>query len=291
MKQRFKDINFKPAALDIITKANTIIAKYVAAGYTMTLRQLYYQFVTRNWITNEEKSYKRLASIISDGRLAGLIDWDAIEDRGRQPAIPLEFRDLRHRVDSALANYRRDRWAEQPYYVELWVEKQALAGVLQPIAHRHHITLMVNKGYSSQSAMKDAADRFKVGMDRTTEGGLLLYLGDHDPSGEDMVRDIRDRFYMFRATGVEVRKVALTMAQIREYDPPPNPAKVSDPRAAKYIEEHGDESWEVDALPPEVLNRLLDDAIEEVVDRDRLDAVLEREETDKKLLRTAVESL
>src|SRR3972149_3262917 len=186
MKQTFKEINIRTDALAKILQANQIIATYQAQGYRLTLRQLYYQFVSKNWITNEEKSYKKLAEIISNGRLAGLLDWDAIEDRGRQPAIPLQFRDLEHRVESALANYRLPRWADQDYYTELWVEKQALAGVLEPLAHEFHVPLMVNKGYSSQRAMYDAAQRFREGMGTT---------GDRD----DDVRQTEDPWYMLES--------------------------------------------------------------------------------------------
>lgn len=283
MKTAFKEYAFKEDALDKIVKANEIIALYTAQGYRLTLRQLYYQFVTRNWITNEERSYKKLAEIVSNGRLAGMIDWEAIEDRGRQPAIPLQFNSLKHRVDSALANYRLPRWEGQSHYVELWVEKQALAGVLEPMAREFHITLMVNKGYSSQSAMYESAQRF-IEQDRS---GLLLYLGDHDPSGEDMVRDIADRMRMFECD-LEVIKVALTMKQIRQYRPPPNPAKITDPRAKAYIAEHGDESWEVDALDIPVLHATIRRAIEEVINTDLMDEVIAREESDKKELLKAV---
>jgi len=310
MKQTFKEINIRTDALAKIAQANQIIATYQAQGYRLTLRQLYYQFVSKNWITNEEKSYKKLAEIISNGRLAGLLDWDAIEDRGRQPAIPLQFRDLEHRVESALANYRLPRWADQDYYTELWVEKQALAGVLEPLAHEFHVTLMVNKGYSSQSAMYDAAQRFREGMGTTgdrdddvrqTEDpwymleserrGALFYLGDHDPSGEDMVRDIADRLAMFGVHDLQVTKIALTMAQIKQHNPPPNPAKITDPRAAKYIARHGNSSWEVDALPPNILVALIRSAFKSVIDQSKMDAVIAREKKDKERLTKTVSAL
>src|SRR5574337_529305 len=251
-RKRFKGVRFKPESLARIELCNSIIDEYLGQGLRLTLRQLYYQLVTRNAITNEEKSYKNLGSLVSDARLAGMMDWDAIEDRVRVPRRPLEFRDLNHRIDSALANYRLPRWEGQKYYVELWVEKDALAGVLAPIASDFHVTMMVNRGYSSTSALKESADRFldaclpglddcedcygtgicTACADAVEESGddedpacdvcdsarecptcdgaggnresleyvrhpVLLYLGDHDPSGEDMVRDVEDRLTMF----------------------------------------------------------------------------------------------
>ena len=201
-------------------------------------------------------------------------------------------------------------------WTEARVEKQALAGVLAPIARRHHVTLMTNKGYSSASAMKASAARMiaacghdiqllcvdckAFGDDR--EGGkcngcgrrtkvvavdvseartrtpILLYLGDHDPSGEDMVRDIRTRLIEFGVVDVDVRKVALTMTQIRRHRPPPNPAKMTDSRAEAYVAAHGNQSWELDALPPQELNALVEAAIVGTYDRDLMNAIISEEQ-------------
>ena len=288
MKKRFKDVDFKPVTLDMIQKANEIITVYTKAGLRLTARQLYYQFVTRNWLVNEEKSYKRLTSIVSDGRLAGLVDWSAIEDRGRQPEAAAEFADLGELIEAALRSWRLPRWEGQENYVELWVEKQALAGVLWPLAEEFHVTMMVNKGYSSQSAMFESARRFLRHRDRQP---ILLYLGDHDPSGEDMVRDIRERLQMFGVEGIDVRKVALTMDQIQEYKPPPNPAKTTDSRFINYQALHGDESWEVDALPPDALEALIREAFADLHDPEMMAKVVEREDADRERLRETVREL
>lgn len=269
-----------------ISAANAIIADYQSQGYRLTLRQLYYQFVSKNLLPNTERSYKNLGNAISDARLAGLIDWNAIEDRVRVPRINSEFDDIEDLVSVAIRAYRLPRWKGQGYYVELWVEKDALAGVLAPLAAEYHVTMMVNRGYSSQSAMHEAAMRFK-----SKDGdGVLLYLGDHDPSGEDMVRDIDDRLTMFGAE-VVVTKLALTRDQIDEYDPPPNPAKMSDSRAASYVARHGDSSWEVDALPPQVLDTIIRKGIEEHLDQTMMEKVKEEEAKDKAALMRAVKKL
>lgn len=144
---------------------------------------------------------------------------------------------------------------------------------------------MVNRGYSSQSAMYESANRFI----NSHKYPILFYLGDHDPNGEDMVRDIRDRLTMFGVEDIDVRKIALTMRQIREYNPPPNPAKISDPRASAYISRFGNSSWEVDALPPNVLNDIIRREFNAIIDTDRLDSILEQEEADKARLRSLVE--
>jgi hypothetical protein len=288
MKEAFQEHAFKRASRELIAQCNEIIADYQAQDLRLTLRQLYYQLVTRNLLENKERSYKNLSSVVSDARLAGLMDWAAIEDRTRQPRTPSEFESVAELVEVALASYRLPRWEGQSRYVELWVEKDALAGVLTPLASEFHVTLMVNRGYSSQSAMYESAGRF-IDNERD-EPGRLLYLGDLDPSGEDMVRDIDARLTTFGAS-VEVVKLALTRAQVDEYNPPPNPAKLTDPRAKDYIARLGNHSWEVDALPPEVLAALIRDAFTELLDLGRLEAVKQREAADKQILQDAVRGL
>jgi hypothetical protein len=282
MRESFKTVNFRADRLLMVEQCDQIITQYQAQGLRLTLRQLYYQLVTHNIIKNEERSYKTLGNLVSEARLGGLLDWDAIEDRVRVPKMSSEFTDLKELVRAALYSYRLPRWNGQEYYVELWVEKDAISGVLSPMAREYHITLMVNRGYSSQSAMYESSQRF-MGKEQKGKKSILLYLGDHDPSGEDMVRDIQDRLTMFGST-VQVHKIALTMEQINEYNPPPNPAKLTDTRATAYIEKYGDSSWEVDALPPDALHQIVRDSIYEYVDMELMDTVKAKEESDKKRL-------
>lgn len=290
MKKCFVSKKFKSSSLLVIDQANEIIEEYKAQGLRMSLRQLYYQFVSKNLIANSDKSYDRLASIISDARLAGLVDWSAIEDRGRVPVVPAEWENVASIMESAISSYRKQRWRTQSKVVELWVEKQALAGVLEPLASEFHVVLSVNKGYSSSSAMYEAAGRISrasTHYSARAKQAYVLYLGDHDPSGEDMVRDIDDRLNLFRDPGVPsiiVEKLALTRSQIDEYEPPPNPAKSSDSRFKKYEERHGDESWEVDALPPNVLQQIIRDRITKLIDWSAMNAVIEEEKADKKAM-------
>jgi len=287
--KQFRANTINDKRLAMIEKANEILGEY---DTKLTVRQLYYQFVSRDLIPNTPRSYQNMTVLVTDARYAGLIDWDALEDRGREVSAPLQFNNLRERVDLALNNYRLPRWEDQPVYAELWVEKQALAGVLKPLADRFHAPLMVNKGYSSASAMYESAERINEatgsGYDKES---IIFYLGDHDPSGEDMVRDIQARLEEFGVENLEVRKLALTMAQIRQFNPPPNPAKLTDSRAKAYIEKFGNESWEVDALPPRELTRIITRAFESVIDRTKMDAVIARENSDKERLRELVKSI
>jgi len=290
MKKKFRQVNFREDSLGKIHQMVSIVEEYQGQGLRLTARQLYYQFVSRDLIPNVPSEYKKLTALLTDARYAGLVDWNAIEDRGRVPDVTSDWPCISSLVDSALFAYRLPRWSNQPSYAELWVEKQALAGVLLPLAREFHVPLMVNKGYSSASAMFESADRIA----RATGGQVsslhakpvtIFYLGDHDPSGEDMVRDIETRLVEFGCGTLFVDKIALTMDQVKEYNPPPNPAKISDPRAKAYIEKFGDSSWEVDALPPDVLAQLIRSAFEGIIDGAALDEIKQKEEDDKQWLK------
>lgn len=298
MKEQFIDQRFHGSSQLLIDRADAIISEYQDKGQRLSLRQLYYQFVTRFDYENSVKSYRKLAGAISLGRLAGLLDWNGIEDRGRSARKATEHDSVDDAVFSALEDFRLDRWRGQTNYVEVWIEKDALSGVLSPLAIANHVVLLANKGYSSQTAMYEASKRFiEAGMrpDDTSKKCILLYLGDHDPSREDMVRDIRDRLRMFGAE-VEVIKIALTIDQVRKWKLPHNPVGIRagkgrpDPRMADYVRQFGRKSWEVDALPPEELTRLIQEAIDRYLDRPLMDKVIELEETEKARVRSLLEA-
>ncbi len=286
MIERIRDIAFRGESLDRIDQIKHVLSGY--PGQQLTARQVNYQLIARGLVENTVRNYKKTTSLLANMRYAGLVDWDVIEDRGREPISPSEWDNVSELAESALRSFRLPRWRGQACYVEVWVEKAALAGVLKPIADKHHVTLMVNKGYSSASAMKAAANRFNSSPALYS---TLLYLGDHDPSGEDMVRDVRDRLTEFGVRHLEVRKLGLTMDQIRTFNPPPNPAKITDSRAAGYIAKFGTQSWELDALPPNELNQLVDNAIKSLIDTELMAEVIAEENRDKARLRAAVQSL
>lgn len=259
--------NFRGSSVQIISQANEIIDEYTEQGFDLTLRQLYYQFVSRDLIANIQKEYKRLGSIINDARLAGLIDWNSLVDRTRN------LRDLAHWtspssiIDACASQYRVDKWEKQPIRPEVWIEKDALLGVISDVCEDLDVPYFSCRGYTSQSEMWGAAQRAIARYDQESQPTLIIHLGDHDPSGVDMSRDIRDRLDMF-CLSTEVKRIALNMDQITEYSPPPNPAKFTDSRCAAYVAEFGNESWELDALEPQVLADLIRKTITDVRDDD-----------------------
>ena len=280
-KIKFASIKLRASSLAVIAQANVIINEFAAMGFTLTLRQLYYQFVSRDWIPNQQREYKRLGSIVNDGRLAGLIDWDAIEDRGRNLQRLSSWDSPSSIVRACADQFRYDLWEDQEHYVEVWIEKEALIGVVAVPCDEWRVPHFACKGYTSQSEMWDAGyNRLRRQAGRGKEI-TILHLGDHDPSGIDMTRDIRDRLEMFVRRPVEIVRLALNMNQVEEYDPPPNPAKTTDSRFEGYMQEFGEESWELDALSPNVIAELITGEIEERLDRAAWDAALEREEEAK----------
>jgi len=281
MKEQFRDslhLNKKNMAKLVIV--NDIIKEYADQGYRLTLRQLYYQLVSRAIVPNKTSEYAKLSTLLVKGRMAGYIDWRAIEDRLRIPYLPYWVEDVPDAINDTIRSYRLDRQKGQSVYIELWVEKDALSGVLRPLTTLYHVNLMVNRGYTSCSALYDAYRRIE---NAPQEKAVILYLGDHDPSGLDMIRDIGERLGEFGAYP-EIKHIGLTTAQVKKYNPPPNPAKITDPRAGNYIYKHGKTSWEVDALTPQMLNKLVKTNIEKLIDMDLFRSQLQQEQVDKDYL-------
>lgn len=279
---KYQEKNFHKRSLQIITVANKICDEYMADGYTLTLRQLYYQFVARGFIENSIKSYNNLGNVISDARLSGLLDWDAIEDRTRNLSALQTWWSPKEILEQDAQVFKYDFWDEQPVYIEVWVEKEALVGVIERAAYKWRCPYFACRGYSSQSEQWRAGVRFKD-MNKPVK---IIHLGDHDPSGIDMTRDNVDRLLMFSEdSDVEVTRIALNMPQVERYNPPPNPAKFQDPRAADYIRKFGNESWELDALDPHVIDALISDEIEQYIDQEIWDETKEREDRAKAKLK------
>lgn len=285
MRQQFIEWRPRGAASVVVAQANGICADYQGQGYDLTLRQLYYQFVARDLIPNTQKDYKRLGTIIDNARLAGLMDWDYIVDRTRNV----------YRTDGAdqspedalqvmAESYARQLWETQRCHVEVWVEKEALAGVVQRAARETGVNYFSCRGYVSQSEMYSSGMRFRRLVKRG-KSVSVIHLGDHDPSGIDMTRDIISRLDMFTGLGsVDVRRIALNMDQVEQYNPPPNFAKVTDARFVSYQELYGDESWELDALDPATLHDLIVNEVLSLRDEDLWQAAVAEQEEERNQL-------
>lgn len=267
MKILYAKKRFSRSSLEVIDNANEIIAYYKQGGFTLTLRQLYYQFVSRGLMPNQTREYNRLGNIISDGRIAGHIDWDAIVDNLREVNSNSHWNSVSEILGDCSRAYRVNLWKGQKVMPEVWVEKDALSGIVAPVCQRWDVPYLVCRGYASQSALWRAGQRMLYEYIHKGQEPVILHLGDHDPSGIDMTRDIVDRLFMFTDNrGITVKRIALNMDLVDKFKLPPNPAKQTDSRFAGYHSKYGDESWELDAVDPKVLSDIISDAIDSECD-------------------------
>jgi len=293
--------NFQEATFKIINQSNIIINKYLSKGLKLTLRQLYYQFVTMgedymielkfpvmNGTPHNEKSYNKLGNIINDARLAGLIDWSAIEDRTRKLLSNTHWNDPGQIIGAACRSFYMDKWRGQEFYVEVWIEKEALSGVIEKICEKLDVGFLACKGYVSQSEMWKAARRLRAYHD-TGQTPVIIHLGDHDPSGIDMTRDIEDRQGTFWTPTI-VKRIALNMDQVEIYNPPPFWAKAKDSRSNDYVAKYGQECWELDALEPETMTRLIEDTVLSYRDETTYQKVINQEQEYLSILQNIEES-
>ncbi len=276
--QEYRPHRFNGSARKTVDQALLIVEEMQTSGYTLTLRQLYYQFVGRGLMENNEKQYKRLGRLVTHAREAGEMDWFAIEDRGRQCNQRYDEEDPAAVLEDIEFQLSLNMWYRQDNYLEVWVEKQALEAVVSRPCEALHVTHMACKGYLSASESWRAGMRFRHALNNGKKC-TLVHLADHDPSGLNMTEDNADRLRMFaEEQGIEVRRIALNMDQVEQYNPPPNPAKETDSRAKGYVKKFGPHSWELDALTPGTIEQLITDTIEEYRDKDVWNKTLEEQD-------------
>lgn len=286
----YREQRFSLNVLEVISQAQVIISEYQDQGFSLTLRQLYYQFVSRDLIPNNLRSYKRLGDVVNNARMAGYISWDAIEDRTRNMTDWQHFDGPREAIEQARSGYFIDRWDNQPCRVVVLIEKDALVGVIEGVCNEYDVPFMACRGYMSQSEQWRLGRRLADYRERG-QTPIVLHLGDHDPSGIDMTRDNVDRLALFADEEVEVRRLALNYDQVERYRPPPNPTKFTDSRARGYIREFGRSCWELDALEPRVIVALLRAELAALVDDDLWAETAERQQDERGVLDRFIEQL
>jgi len=251
------------STLDLLLQSQSIISQYEM----VTVRQVYYILVSRQTINNNLNEYRRVIRVLKNGRLAGLIKFDSIIDDTREAEKTPSWESIEDILNAAIDQFRSFWWRDQPYHVEVWLEKRALRRIFYPITNGYDVYLCTGGGYQSWSEVWAARARF---LARKGSDLKILYFGDLDPSGKDMPRDIRDRFKTL-GFNVDVIEVALTKNDIMEYDLPTNPSKKKDSRQDWYTNKYGiNYAVELDALPPKILSEKIRDAIEAECDLDLL---------------------
>jgi len=294
---------------NIIAETLKVIAQY--KGMPLTIRQIYYRLVTAKVIANIMKNYKRLVSILAQARKDGLIPYGAIEDRTRSVHTASVAYRLTDRTQVGFFNEREvgakaefdanldyfrsldayyvlPRWFGQPKLVQVWLEKEALSALFQEITDEKGVDLVVCRGYPSLSLLHQAAK----GLAKWAQGKeiLILYFGDHDPSGKDIQRSLIENLEAEFGVTFTIERVAITKEQIDEYDLVPDPAKTSDARYEGFVAEEGsDEAWELDAIEPDTLKEIITDAIDSHFDDTLVPARDKEEKKRKKEIRKLVD--
>ncbi|MBS3919089.1 MAG: hypothetical protein KG012_09380 [Deltaproteobacteria bacterium] len=249
----------------------------LAAHNPMTVRQVYYQLVSRQVIENNRGQYQAVSNALVQARQEGFIPWEWIEDRTRRPRSVSMWDNLSDFGYTVLSSYRRDVWDSQPHYIEVWLEKDALSGIFEGVLEPYGVTLNVGRGYDGWDSIHNAAERFNDG-----DGMTILYFGDFDPSGEDMARSLKERLAFFKSSP-EILKVALTYGDITRYNLPPDFTKVGDTRQKNFVAKYGNVAVELDALPIDILRDRIVREVEARMDLNALAGVkliedVEREE-------------
>jgi len=264
---------------DVISQAREIVAGY---DTSVTLRQLFYRLVSAQMIPNTQQTYKGLSRYTAEARRNGT--FPALIDRGRVIHQAPSWADPVNAMRVLVSQYRVDRTAGQSYSLYLAVEKAGLVVQLESWFGELGIPILALGGYSSQTYADDVT-RHAVTQERPA---VLLYAGDHDPSGEDIDRDFKARTDCW----AEVRRVALTAGQVRAYDLPVNPGKSADSRAAGFTARHGELCQvEIDALDPPDLRSLFTEALDPWWDTSAHEAALSREDLGRADLVTAMRTL
>jgi hypothetical protein len=272
--------------LALIAEVNGILGEYDCA---VTLRQLFYRLVARLVLPNTRAAYQSLSSHLTSARAAGLVDARRIVDHVRGTIRVGCWESPAELLHAAVTQYRREKWATQPHHVEVWCEKDAVVSVLRPVTDALEVTLYPCRGYSSFSALLEAADRLRSAM-AFGRSPRVIYLGDFDPSGQDMPRDIRDRLAGDYDIDVALEVVALTRDQIEEHGLPRMMTKGSDSRAARFVESNGDIAVELDALPPDVLADLTRASVLRFLDKSAFRREQEQEERDRDRLSSVLDA-
>lgn len=261
---------------------------FIEKHHRVTVRQVYYALVSAQMLANTRNSYNRLTRILTRARLSGTVPFNRIVDDTREAEKTPSWHNIEAILNAAVEQYRSDWWENQPYYIEVWLEKRALRRIFLPITNSLDVHLCVGGGYQSWPMVWQAKNRFTQRI-AERQRAIILYFGDLDPSGKDMVRDIQARFDLL-GIHVEIVEVALTRRDIEQYNLPRNPMKLGDSRNRWFTREYGvNYAVELDALPPDVLKERIEQSIQSYVNIDELNAHLYKDRADKERWRTIIE--
>jgi hypothetical protein len=243
----------------------------------MTVRQVFYQASVRGLVEKSEDGYRKVQTDLVLMRRAGVLHYGWLADNTRSRRVLLTHGSIREALEETARTYRRAMWREVPAYAEVWIEKDALAGVVIPITDTYDVPLMVARGYASLSFLYDAAEYIN-GLDVPA---YIYHLGDYDPSGVNAAEKIEQTLReMAPSAEIIFERLAVTEEQIAAWDLPTRPTKTTDTRSKKF----GDVSVELDAIEPDLLRGLVLQAIERHLPRRQLEVLKAAEESERELI-------
>jgi hypothetical protein len=248
-----------------------------------TVRQLYYRLVASNTIPNTKSSYTQFDNQLTRLRERGDVSDEKFVDNARRI---IEVNDKQEYIDEYFQKvmdelgfqdefFTTSRWDNQRFNIIAVVEKDALSSLVSDVTMKYRVPLAIGKGYSSRTQILQIVKRYN-----NNKENLILYLGDFDPSGLDIERSLNDRLN-YEAVNFTISRIQLNMDTVKALNLPPNPAKVTDPRSKSYLTKYGDNSWELDAIPPLQLQKFTEDAIEGYIDWDEWENSIAEEEQGK----------
>jgi hypothetical protein len=258
----------------------------------MTVRQVFYQLVVRGVIEKSEKEYQgTVIRLLGEMRLDGELPFNWIVDESRRRRITETYDNLTEAVDACAEFYRRSALREAPDYIEIWCEKDALAGLLWDVTSEYDVPLMVSRGMPSLTFLHGTFQEIYKAA-QTGKHTFIYQLGDHDPSGVLIPRTIESRLNELcersDCSGPVIERVALTEEQIHEFNLPTRPTKREGNRHAHSFE---GESVELDALPPNERRNLVREVIERHITPEALATLRSAEESERQLLQMWAQQL
>lgn len=246
----------------------------------MTLRSLFYRCVSAGFLSNSQQEYKRLGSVMTRLREARQVPFAWIVDHVRATLKPSSWSGLADFGDTVRRAYRKDLWAGMPHHIEVFVEKDAIAGTIQPVTAEYDVALQVCRGYASLSFVGEIAEQWK----EIEKPVYAYYVGDFDPSGFDIERDLKEKLKRYSGREFYWSRLAVRDEDFALHDLIALPVKASDNRARNFRAAHGDACAEVDALPPTELRARVRSAIEGHIEQDRWEKLQRTERLERQTI-------
>lgn len=270
-------INGRRATKDQVARRRAALLAIVRDMRPMTVRQVFYQATVRGIVEKAETGYAKVQTDLTLMRRSGDLPYDWLADNTRWQRKPTTYDSVEEALNETARLYRRSLWSNADAYVEIWLEKDALSGVVYPVTSSYDVPLMVARGYASLSFLHNAAEYIAS----LSVPAFIYHLGDFDPSGVNAGQKIEETLReMAPEAEIHFQRLAVTTEQIRRWSLPTRPTKKTDSRAKGF----GDLSVELDAIEPATLRALVEETIQSHLPAEELRVLQVAEESEREQL-------